>query len=90
MLSFPFVSFLPALGCFKQCSPSWQAAWPAELWAYETGLEETERLHVFGQFGSERPAAMWAAGRALLDASCGNQAFAPRVLVSASRQFFAA
>lgn len=45
---------------------------------------------MFGQFGSERPAAVWTAGKAVLEASCGNQAFAPRVLASASRQCFTA
>lgn len=75
---------------FQTVQPSWQAARPAELWGHEAGLKETEGLHVFGQFGSERLAAMWAAGKTLLEASSENQEFAPGVLASASRQCFTA
>lgn len=49
------------------------------------------------QFGSERPAAEKATGKGVLEASCGDEAFAlcvskgtPGVLASASRHCFTA
>lgn len=75
----PSACFLPpctwVFQAVQNCSPSWQAAWSAELGECETGLWEAEGLHEFGQFGSDRPAAEEATGKGVLTASSGDKAF---------------